>query len=111
MAQLGDVGGALHLIDEVIAQVEQPGWKERWYYGEILRIKGWLLVFKGDLAGAERSCIASLDWAPQQQAKSGELPTATSYARSLRDQGRTGEAHELLCRSTAGSPKASRQRT
>ena len=37
-----------------------------------------LLAFKGDLAGAERSYIASLDWAPQQQAKSGELRTATS---------------------------------
>ena len=29
-------------------------------------------------------------------AKSWELRTATSYARLMRDQGRVGEAHELL---------------
>jgi len=31
-----------------------------------------------------------------QQAKSWELRTATSYARLMRDQGRVGEAYELL---------------
>ena len=51
---------------------------------------------KGDLEAAERAHIASLDWARQQQAKSWELRTATSYARLLRDQGRVGEAHEVL---------------
>jgi predicted ATPase len=96
MAQLGDLDGALDLIDESIAQVERPGWEERWYYAEILRIKGWLLSLKGDLEGAERNYIASLDWARQQQAKSWELRTATSYARLLRDQGRAREAYELL---------------
>jgi hypothetical protein len=51
MAQLGNFGGALQLIDEAIAQVERPGWEERHYYAEILRIKGWLLSLTGDLAG------------------------------------------------------------
>ena len=96
MAQRGDLDGALHLIDEVIAQVERPGWEERHYYAEILRIKGWLLSLKGDSAAAERAYIASLDWARQQQAKSWELRTATSYAQLMRDQGRAGEAHDLL---------------
>jgi predicted ATPase len=75
---------------------ERPGWEERHYYAEALRIKSWLLSVKGDSAGAERSYIASLDWARQQQAKSWELRTATSYARLMRDQGRVGEAYELL---------------
>src|SRR6516164_11815491 len=96
MAQLGDLAGALVLIDQVIAQIERPGWEERHYYAEALRIKGWLLSLKGDPAGAECSYIASLDWARQQQAKSWELRTATSYARLMRDQGRIGEAHQLL---------------
>ena len=96
MAQLGDLDGALDLIDEVIAQVERPGWEERYYYAEILRIKGWLLSLKGDPAAAERAYIASLDWARTQQAKSWELRTATSYARLMRDQGRVGEAYDLL---------------
>src|SRR5215471_6962721 len=64
--------------------------------GETLRIKGWLLALKGDPGEAEGSYIASLDWARQQQAKSWELRTATSYARLMRDQGRIGEAYELL---------------
>ena len=96
MAQLGDLDGALHLIDEVIAEVERPDREERWYYAETLRIKGWLLSLKGDPAAAERSYIASLDWARTQQAKSWELRTATSYARLLRDLGRVGEAYALL---------------
>jgi class 3 adenylate cyclase len=96
MAQLGDLNGALHLIDEVIAQVERPGWEERCHYAEILRIKDWLLVRRGDPEAAERSYTVSLDWARTQHAKSWELRTATSYARLMRDQGRTREAHDLL---------------
>ena len=96
MAQAGDLAGALDLIDEAIAQVERPGWEERYYYAEIHRVKGRLLLLKGDLAGAERAYIASLDWARTQQAKSWELRTATSCARLMRDQGRVGEAYDLL---------------
>ena len=83
MAQVGNLSGALQLIDEAIAQVERPGWEERHYYAEALRIKGWLISLKGDFESAERCYIASLDWARTQQAKSWELRTATSYALSL----------------------------
>jgi class 3 adenylate cyclase/predicted ATPase len=96
MAKAGDLAGALILIDKIIAQIERPGWEERHYYAEALRIRGWFLSLKGDPAGAECSYIASLDWARQQQAKSWELRTATSYARLMRDQGRVGEAYDLL---------------
>jgi tetratricopeptide (TPR) repeat protein len=96
MAQLGDADSALTVIDEAIAQMERPGWGERYPYAEALRIKGWLLSMKGDLEAAERAYIASLDWARTQQAKSWELRTATSYARLLRDHGRAREAHDLL---------------
>jgi predicted ATPase len=96
MAQLGDHAGALVLIDEVIAQIERPGWEERHYYAEALRIRGWLLSLKGDPAGAERCYVASLDWARTQQAKSWELRTVTSYARLMRDHGRAREAYLLL---------------
>ena len=96
MAQAGDLAAALDLLDQCIVQSERPGWEERWNYAEILRVKGWMLSLKGDPAGAERAYIASLDWARQQQAKSWELRTATSYARLMRDQGRAREAHDLL---------------
>jgi predicted ATPase len=96
VAQLGDLAAALALIGKAIVQIERPGWEERQYYAEALRVKGWLLSLKGDPAGAERSYITSLDWARRQQAKSWELRTATSYARLLRDQGRVSDACELL---------------
>jgi predicted ATPase len=96
MAQLGDLAGALVLIDEAIAQIERPGWEERHYYAEVLRIRGRLLSLKGDPARAERAYIASLDWARTQQAKSWELRTSTSYARLMRAQGRASEAYKVL---------------
>jgi predicted ATPase len=96
IAQRGDLGRAFDLVDEVIEQIERPGWGERVYLAEILRIKGWLFALKGDPAGAERAYIASLDWARTQQAKSWELRTATSYARLMREQGRVREACDLL---------------
>jgi class 3 adenylate cyclase/tetratricopeptide (TPR) repeat protein len=96
IAQRGDLDAALDLIDKVIAQIERPGWEERWYYAETLRIKGWILALAGESGAAERAYIASLDWARRQHAKSWELRTATSYARLLRDQGRAAEARDLL---------------
>jgi hypothetical protein len=96
MAYLGDVDGALQLIEQQIAQVERPGWGERVHYAEILRIKGWVLSLKGDLDGAEHLYFASLDWSRKQQAKSWELRTSTSVARLWQRQGKLQQAHNLL---------------
>ncbi len=95
-ALTGDLDNALHLIDEAIAQVERPGWEERHFYAEILRLKGWMLSLKGDLEGAERNFLASLDWARRQQAKMWELRTSTSLARLWQSQGKRQDAYELL---------------
>jgi hypothetical protein len=38
MALTGDIDNALQLLDEQIAQIERPGWEERLYYAEILRL-------------------------------------------------------------------------
>jgi predicted ATPase len=96
MALTGDLDSALHLIDEQIAQIERPGWEERLHYAEILRLKGWMLSLKGDLEGAERNFLASLDWARRQQAKMWELRTSTSLARLWQSQGKRQDAYELL---------------
>jgi predicted ATPase len=96
VALLGDIDGALELIDEQIEQVERPGWEERSHYAEILRLKGWMLTLKDDLAGAEKNYLASLDWAREQQAKSWELRTSTSLARLWQGQGKGKEALDLL---------------
>ena len=96
MALTGDLDDALQLIDEQIAQIERPGWEERLHYAEILRLKGWMLSLKGDLEGAERNFLASLDWARRQQAKMWELRTSTSLARLWQSQGKRQDAYELL---------------
>ena len=55
-----------------------------------------MLSLKGDLEGAERNYLASLDWARRQQAKSWELRTSTSLARLWQSQGKRQDAYELL---------------
>jgi class 3 adenylate cyclase/tetratricopeptide (TPR) repeat protein len=96
MALIGDLDNALQLIDEQIAQIERPGWEERRQYAEVLRLKGWMLSLKGDLEGAERNFLASLDWARRQQAKMWELRTSTNLARLWQSQGKRQDASELL---------------
>ena len=96
LALTGSIDNALQLIDEQIVQIERPGWEERVYYAEILRLKGWMLSLKGDLESAERNFLASLDWARRQQAKMWELRTSTSLARLWRSQGKRQDAYDLL---------------
>jgi predicted ATPase len=96
MARTGDLDNAMDLINEIIAQIERPGWEERLYYAETLRLKGWMLSLKGDPEGAERNYLASLDGARRQQAKMWELRTSTSLARLWQSQGKRLDAYELL---------------
>jgi predicted ATPase len=96
LARNGDVEAGLSHVDAMLEQIARPGWQERSHLAEILRLKGWMLSLKGDLAGAERSYFASLDWAREQQAKSWELRTATSLARLWQAQGKRKQAHDLL---------------
>jgi len=96
LALIGDTAKALRQIDESLDQMARPGWEERDYCAEILRVKGWILSLKGDLEGAERNYLASLDWARKQQAKSWELRTSTSLARLWSSQGKRKDARDLL---------------
>jgi predicted ATPase len=96
MALIGDIDEALQVINDLITQIERPGWGERFNYAEILRLKGWMLSLKGDPEGAERNFLASLDWARRQQAKMWELRTSTSLARLWQSQGKRRDAYELL---------------
>jgi tetratricopeptide (TPR) repeat protein len=96
MALTGDLDNALQLIDEQIEQIERPGWEEGQYFAEILRLKGWILSLQGDLDGAERYFLASLDRARRQQARMLELRTATSLGRLWQSQGKPHDAYELL---------------
>jgi len=96
MARIGDLDEALRLLDVVVEQVERPGWEERCFYAELLRLKGWVLSLKGDAVDAEQTFQTSLDWARRQQAKMWELRTATSLARLWQTQGKRQQAQDLL---------------
>jgi predicted ATPase len=96
LALSGDVASGLQLIEESLTQIARPGWEERWYLAEVLRLKGWMMTLQGDPAGAEENYLASLDWARQQQAKSWELRSAASLARLWQQRGKISEAHALL---------------
>jgi predicted ATPase len=95
-ADLGQFDDAWHWIGEAIERVEST--KEEWAEAEIHRVAGEISLRSPvpDVARAESYFTAALAIARQQQAKSWELRTATSYARLMRDQGRLREAHDLL---------------
>ncbi|MGH8759583.1 MAG: hypothetical protein ACREVW_08750 [Burkholderiales bacterium] len=96
MARLGHEDQAVECLTQSLEQIERPGWQERVWLAEVLRLKGWILSLKGDLAGAEKNYLASLDWARTQLAKSWELRTSTSLARLWQSQGKRKEACDLL---------------
>jgi predicted ATPase len=88
---------ALESVDQIVARCEARD--EGWYTPELLRIKGELMLARGDPSAskdAEQLFLASLDTARRQGALSWELRTATSLARLLTECRRRAEASALL---------------
>ena len=89
------VGGrpaeALEAVDDAIRRAERTD--ERWFFPELLRIRGNALIARAGSApsGAANECFTqSLEWARKQQALSWELRTAIDIARLRLG---TGPAH------------------
>ncbi len=66
------------------------------YVAELHRVRGELLLLKGDTAGAEASMREALHYAGQQQARSFELRAALALAKLLVSAGRRDEARAAL---------------
>ena len=96
LALQGNVEAGLHLIDECLEQIERPGWQERVWLAEVLRLKGWMLMQSGRGEEAEAQLRASIDCARQQQARSWELRSSTTLADLLAARGQQDAARELL---------------
>jgi predicted ATPase/DNA-binding winged helix-turn-helix (wHTH) protein len=97
LGRFGQIVDGLAAVEGAIARSEET--EGRWLTAELLRIKGELLLLKGEpgaAAAAEVHFRQALDWARQQGALSWELRAATSLARLLRDQGRSPDALALL---------------
>ena len=94
--QLHQFDEAWSHIGEAITAVETT--KETWYEAEVHRIAGEIALMspEPDAAKAEACFERALAVARAQQAKSWELRAAISIARLRRDQGKRGEAREIL---------------
>jgi predicted ATPase/DNA-binding winged helix-turn-helix (wHTH) protein len=97
LGRAGQVAEGLAEAEQAIKRAE--GKEEGWLLGELLRIKGELLLLQdapGAAAAAEELFRQALDWARRQGALSWELRAATSLARLRRDQGHLADALALL---------------
>ena len=90
----GKIEEGVTLLDEALQIVKRTG--ERWFAAELNREKGRLLHRRGHAEAAEELYRQALSIAEEQGAKLWELRAAASLARLRRDQGRRGEARDLL---------------
>jgi predicted ATPase len=95
-AKLAHFDDACRCIGEALAASEAS--KESWCDADIHRLGGEIVLLSGDsdTAKAKAYFERAMAIARQQQAKSFELRAAMSMARLWRDQGKHGEARELL---------------
>ena len=96
LARQGDIDAGLVLIEECLEQIERPGWNERVWLPEVLRLKGWMLMHAGRSADAETELRASIDCARRQEARSWELRSSTTLAELLATDGRREAALDLI---------------
>jgi len=96
LGRSGAVEEGLDLIAKALGRVEETG--ERWFEAELHRMKGELMLRlrKADPAAAEARFRQAASVARQQGAKLWELRATTCLAGLCREQGRHGEAHDLL---------------
>ena len=96
LSRQGDVETGLRLLDECLDQIERPGWHERVWLAESLRLKGWVLMRQGRRTEAETQLRASIECARRQQAKSWELRSSKTLAELLIERGQRDAARQLL---------------
>ena len=97
LGRAGEVVQGVKAIDAALARSDRNG--ECWCIAELLRVKAELTLLErapGAAAGAEDCFLHGLDWARRQGALSWELRCATGLARLWHEQGRNGQARELL---------------
>jgi class 3 adenylate cyclase/predicted ATPase len=93
-ALAGHLDRAAALLGDAVDDAQRTG--ERWYVAELHRQKARLLLRQRHAEAAEAQYRQALDVARAQHAKLWELRAATGLAQLLREQGRRGDAHQLL---------------
>jgi len=90
----GQIKEAMTQLNDALQVVERTD--ERWFEAELYRQKGHLLLRQGHAEAAEELYRKALGIAQEQKAKLWESRAAVSVARLWCDQGRRGEARDLL---------------
>jgi class 3 adenylate cyclase/predicted ATPase len=90
----GRLDEALDALAQALAISKKTG--ERFFLGELLRMKGRILARKGDLAAAEDWLRQSIELARQQKAKLFELRSATDLCQLLDTPRRDAAVRETL---------------
>jgi len=93
-ADLGKPDEGLELLEEALASTEVSG--ERWWQAELHRLRGRLLVARGQHDEREACFRRAIEVSSGQRARVLELRAATSLARLWSDRGRNAEARDLL---------------
>ncbi len=93
--QAGDLGAAMSAVEEAFEESLRNN--ERWWDGELHRLRGELLHAQGaDLEDVESAFQRALEISRTQKAKSLELRAATSLANVWLARGGAADAHQLL---------------
>lgn len=95
-AGLGQLGEALAAVQEGLDGAVQGEHGRDLFFAELLRIKGGILLQRHAVAAAEEEFQEALNLAREQEALLWELRAARSLARLRLNQGRAGEARQLL---------------
>jgi predicted ATPase len=90
----GDRTAGLQAIEEALADIRKT--EARFWEADLHRIAGDLRLSGADRIEAEACFVRAIEIARMQEAKSFELRAALRLARLWRDQGKAGEAHDLL---------------
>jgi predicted ATPase len=93
-ADLGKPGDALELLEDALASTEVSG--ERWWQAELHRLRGRLLVARGQHDEGEACFRGAIEVSRRQKVKMLELRAATSLARLYSNEDKNAEARDLL---------------
>jgi predicted ATPase len=91
----GRIGDGLGFVDKALALASSQD--SQWCLAELHRIKGELMLARGELTAAVEPCFeTAIAIAREQSAKSWELRATVSLGRLRHSQGRSAEAKKLL---------------
>jgi predicted ATPase len=93
-AKAGHPEEGLATMAEALAMVDETD--ERFFEAELYRVRAELLLGQGEDAEAEATLQHAIEVARRQKARSWELRATVSLARLWQQQGRVGEAHQML---------------